>query len=88
MLSELLLPALVGPVIGALGRAAVPGPDRLPWRHALAAGLAGALGGALLASVALGRGHGVTVFVVAVLFAAMLVIGCAAYRRARALPPE
>jgi hypothetical protein len=90
MLWELLSLALVGAAVGALGRLAAPGPGPWPWLVAVAAGLAGSLAGGLLTSVALGRTHRVTIFTVAVLFAAMSTLAAAIVRRgrARALPPE
>lgn len=81
---ELLSLVLVGPAVGALGRATLAGPQPPPWWRASAAGLVGAVAGGLPAAVALGRAHPVTVVVVAVLFAAMSVLGDAAYRRIRA----
>ena len=93
MLWELLSLALVGAAVGALARVAAPGPRPSPWPYPPTAGLVGALVGGLLMSVALGRGHQVTVFTVGVLFAAMLALGQTIFHRARALrvgapPPE
>lgn len=81
---ELLSLLLVGPAVGALGRTALAGPHPLPWWRAAAVGLVGALAGGLPAAVALGRAHPVTIIVVAAVFAAMLVLGVAGYRRIRA----
>jgi hypothetical protein len=86
---ELLSLVLAGPAVGALLRAIAAGPHPLPWWRALTAGLAGALAGGLPAFAAVGPGHRVTISVAAVLFAAMFVLGAAAYRRARlAAPPD
>jgi hypothetical protein len=84
---ELLSLVLVGPAIGALGRTAVAGPRPLPWWRAAATGLAGALAGGLPTAVVLGPAHPLTTLITAVTFAAMFVLGGAAYRRARAAAP-
>lgn len=87
MLLQLLWLALGGLVIGSLGRLAVLGPDPLPWPRALGLGLLGTVGGGLVARVVIGRDHWLIGLAVAVVLAALLVSGYAAYRRARALPP-
>jgi uncharacterized membrane protein YeaQ/YmgE (transglycosylase-associated protein family) len=85
VLWQLLWPALGGLLIGSLGRLAVPGPVSMPWPRTLAAGLLGGVGGGLLASVVIGREHRVICFVIAALFAALLVYGYSIVRRSRAL---
>lgn len=87
MLWQLLWLALGGLLIGSLGRLAVPGPAQVPWPRTLGLGLAGALGGGLLAEAVVGRDHRMIGLAVAALLAALLVCGYAVYRRARALPP-
>lgn len=87
MLLQLLWLALGGLVIGSLGRLAVLGPDPLPWPRALGLGLLGTVGGGLVARVVIGRDHWLISLAVAVVLAALLVSGYAAYRRTRALPP-
>jgi hypothetical protein len=88
MLWQLLWLALGGLAVGSLGRLAVPGAEPLPWRHALAAGLAGALGGGLAISAVLGSQHPLAGLLAALLLAVLSVAGYSAYRRARDLPPS
>ena len=67
---------VVGLVIGALGRLAVPGRDPMPIWLTLVIGLIGAfLGGAIAVSLGFGGGG---IFVISVLVATLIVI---AYRR-------
>jgi uncharacterized membrane protein YeaQ/YmgE (transglycosylase-associated protein family) len=67
---------VVGLVIGALGRLAVPGRDPMPIWLTLVIGLIGAfLGGAIAVSLGFGGG---AIFVISVLVATLIVI---AYRR-------
>jgi uncharacterized membrane protein YeaQ/YmgE (transglycosylase-associated protein family) len=67
---------VVGLVIGALGRLAVPGRDPMPIWLTLIIGLIGAfLGGAIAVSLGFGGGG---IFVISVLVATLIVI---AYRR-------
>jgi uncharacterized membrane protein YeaQ/YmgE (transglycosylase-associated protein family) len=75
-LAEVVFLVLVGLVIGALGRLAVPGPDPMPIWLTILVGLVGAFVGGAIA-VALGFGDG-GIFVVSVLVATIIVI---AYRR-------
>jgi uncharacterized membrane protein YeaQ/YmgE (transglycosylase-associated protein family) len=67
---------VIGLVIGALGRLAVPGRDPMPIWLTLVIGLIGAfLGGAIAISLGFGGG---AIFVISVLVATLIVI---AYRR-------
>jgi uncharacterized membrane protein YeaQ/YmgE (transglycosylase-associated protein family) len=67
---------VVGLVIGALGRLAVPGRDPMPIWLTLVIGLIGAfLGGAIAVSLGFGGG---AIFVISVLVATLIVM---AYRR-------
>jgi uncharacterized membrane protein YeaQ/YmgE (transglycosylase-associated protein family) len=67
---------VIGLVIGALGRLAVPGRDPMPIWLTLVIGLIGAfLGGAIAVSLGFGGG---AIFVISVLVATLIVI---AYRR-------
>jgi uncharacterized membrane protein YeaQ/YmgE (transglycosylase-associated protein family) len=67
--------ALLGLVIGALGRLAVPGPDPMPLWTTILLGVAGAIAGGWIGSELLGpAGY----FLGAIVVAALLVIG---YRR-------
>jgi uncharacterized membrane protein YeaQ/YmgE (transglycosylase-associated protein family) len=75
-LADLVLLVIVGFVVGALGRLAVPGPDPMPIWLTILLGLIGSVVGGSIA-VALGLGGG-GIFTVSVLVATLLVI---AYRR-------
>jgi uncharacterized membrane protein YeaQ/YmgE (transglycosylase-associated protein family) len=75
-LGDVVFIVLVGLVIGALGRLAVPGPDPMPIWLTILIGLVGAfLGGAIAVSMGFGGGG---IFVISVLVATLIVI---AYRR-------
>jgi uncharacterized membrane protein YeaQ/YmgE (transglycosylase-associated protein family) len=75
-LGDVVFIVVVGLVIGALGRLAVPGPDPMPIWLTLVIGLIGAfLGGAIAVSLGFGGG---AIFVISVLVATLIVI---AYRR-------
>jgi uncharacterized membrane protein YeaQ/YmgE (transglycosylase-associated protein family) len=75
-LGDVVFIIVVGLVIGALGRLAVPGPDPMPIWLTLVIGLIGAfLGGAIAVSLGFGGG---AIFVISVLVATLIVI---AYRR-------
>jgi uncharacterized membrane protein YeaQ/YmgE (transglycosylase-associated protein family) len=75
-LGDVVFVVVVGLVIGALGRFAVPGPDPMPIWLTIVIGLIGAfLGGAI--AVFLGFGGG-GIFLISVLVATLIVI---AYRR-------
>jgi uncharacterized membrane protein YeaQ/YmgE (transglycosylase-associated protein family) len=75
-LGDVVFIALVGLVIGALGRLAVPGPDPMPIWLTILVGLIGAfLGGAIAVSLGFGGGG---IFILSVLVATLIVI---AYRR-------
>jgi uncharacterized membrane protein YeaQ/YmgE (transglycosylase-associated protein family) len=75
-LGDVVFIVIVGLVIGALGRLAVPGPDPMPIWLTILVGLIGAFVGGAIA-VALGFGGG-GIFVISVLVATVIVI---AYRR-------
>ena len=75
-LGDVVFIVLVGLVIGALGRLAVPGPDPMPIWLTILIGLGGAFVGGTIA-VSLGFGGG-GVLVLSVLVATLIVI---AYRR-------
>jgi uncharacterized membrane protein YeaQ/YmgE (transglycosylase-associated protein family) len=75
-LGDVVFIVIVGLVIGALGRLAVPGPDPMPIWVTILVGLIGAFGGGAIA-VSLGLGGG-GIFIVSVLVATLIVI---AYRR-------
>ncbi len=75
-LGDVVFIVLVGLVIGALGRLAVPGRDPMPIWLTILVGLIGAFVGGAIA-VALGFGGG-GIFVISVLVATVIVI---AYRR-------
>jgi uncharacterized membrane protein YeaQ/YmgE (transglycosylase-associated protein family) len=75
-LGDVVFIVIVGLVIGALGRLAVPGPDPMPIWLTILVGLVGAFVGGAIA-VALGFGGG-GIFVISVLVATVIVI---AYRR-------
>jgi uncharacterized membrane protein YeaQ/YmgE (transglycosylase-associated protein family) len=75
-LGDIVFIVVVGLVIGALGRLAVPGRDPMPIWLTLVIGLIGAfLGGAIAISLGFGGGG---IFVISVLVATLIVI---AYRR-------
>jgi uncharacterized membrane protein YeaQ/YmgE (transglycosylase-associated protein family) len=75
-LGDVIFVVVVGLVIGALGRLAVPGRDPMPIWLTLVIGLIGAfLGGAIAVSLGFGGGG---IFVISVLVATLIVI---AYRR-------
>ena len=75
-LGDVVFIVVVGLVIGALGRLAVPGRDTMPIWLTLVIGLIGAfLGGAIAVSLGFGGG---AIFVISVLVATLIVI---AYRR-------
>ena len=75
-LGDIVYIVLVGLVIGALGRLAVPGRDPMPVWLTILVGLAGAfVGGAIAVSLGFGGGG---IFVISVLVATLIVI---AYRR-------
>jgi uncharacterized membrane protein YeaQ/YmgE (transglycosylase-associated protein family) len=75
-LGDVIFIVVVGLVIGALGRLAVPGRDPMPIWLTLVIGLIGAfLGGAIAVSLGFGGGG---IFVISVLVATLIVI---AYRR-------
>jgi uncharacterized membrane protein YeaQ/YmgE (transglycosylase-associated protein family) len=75
-LGDVVFIVVVGLVIGALGRLAVPGRDPMPIWLTLVIGLIGAfLGGAIAVSLGFGGGG---IFVISVLVATLIVI---AYRR-------
>jgi uncharacterized membrane protein YeaQ/YmgE (transglycosylase-associated protein family) len=75
-LGDVVFIVVVGLVIGALGRLAVPGRDPMPIWLTLVIGLIGAfLGGAIAVSLGFGGG---AIFVISVLVATLIVI---AYRR-------
>jgi uncharacterized membrane protein YeaQ/YmgE (transglycosylase-associated protein family) len=75
-LGDVVFIVVVGLVIGALGRLAVPGRDPMPIWVTLVIGLIGAfLGGAIAVSLGFGGG---AIFVISVLVATLIVI---AYRR-------
>jgi uncharacterized membrane protein YeaQ/YmgE (transglycosylase-associated protein family) len=75
-LGDVVFIVVVGLVIGALGRLAVPGRDPMPIWLTLVIGLIGAfLGGAIAISLGFGGG---AIFVISVLVATLIVI---AYRR-------
>jgi uncharacterized membrane protein YeaQ/YmgE (transglycosylase-associated protein family) len=75
-LGDVVFIVVVGLVIGALGRLAVPGRDPMPIWLTLVIGLIGAfLGGAIAISLGFGGGG---IFVISVLVATLIVI---AYRR-------
>lgn len=75
-LGDIVFIIVVGLVIGALGRLAVPGRDPMPIWLTLVIGLIGAfLGGAIAVSLGFGGGG---IFVISVLVATVIVI---AYRR-------
>jgi uncharacterized membrane protein YeaQ/YmgE (transglycosylase-associated protein family) len=75
-LGDVVFIVVVGLVIGALGRLAVPGRDPIPIWLTLVIGLIGAfLGGAIAVSLGFGGGG---IFVISVLVATLIVI---AYRR-------
>jgi uncharacterized membrane protein YeaQ/YmgE (transglycosylase-associated protein family) len=71
----LLLIAVIGLVIGALGRLAVPGPDPMPLWTTVLLGIGGAILGAVVGYYVIGESLW---FLAAIVFAALLVIG---YRR-------
>ncbi len=71
----LLLIAVIGLVIGALGRLAVPGPDPMPLWTTVLLGIAGSILGAVVGYYVIGESLW---FLAAIVFAALLVIG---YRR-------
>jgi uncharacterized membrane protein YeaQ/YmgE (transglycosylase-associated protein family) len=76
-LGEVVYIILVGLVIGALGRLAVPGPDPMPIWLTILFGVVGAfVGGALAIALGFGGAGGVVLFSVGV--ATLIVI---AYRR-------
>jgi uncharacterized membrane protein YeaQ/YmgE (transglycosylase-associated protein family) len=75
-LGDVVYIVLVGLVVGALGRLAVPGPDPMPIWLTIVIGLIGAfLGGAIAVSLGFGGGG---IFLISVLVATLIVI---AYRR-------
>jgi uncharacterized membrane protein YeaQ/YmgE (transglycosylase-associated protein family) len=75
-LGDVIFVVVVGLVIGALGRFAVPGPDPMPIWMTIVIGLIGAfLGGAIAVSLGFGGGG---IFLISVLVATLIVI---AYRR-------
>jgi uncharacterized membrane protein YeaQ/YmgE (transglycosylase-associated protein family) len=71
----LLVIALMGLVIGALGRLAVPGPDPMPLWTTILLGVGGAILGGVAGYFVIGEALS---FLAAIVFAALLVIG---YRR-------
>jgi uncharacterized membrane protein YeaQ/YmgE (transglycosylase-associated protein family) len=75
-LGDVVVIVLTGLAIGALGRLAVPGRDPMPIWLTIVIGLAGSIGGGVIA-IALGFGLG-GIFVVSVLVATLIVI---VYRR-------
>lgn len=75
-LADVIVIAITGLVIGALGRLAVPGRDPMPIWLTVAIGLVGAfVGGAIAVALDFGLGG---IFVISVLVATLIVI---AYRR-------
>jgi uncharacterized membrane protein YeaQ/YmgE (transglycosylase-associated protein family) len=75
-LGDVVFIVVVGLVIGALGRLAVPGRDPMPIWLTILVGLAGAfVGGAIAVSLGFGGGG---IFVISVLVATLIVI---AYRK-------
>jgi uncharacterized membrane protein YeaQ/YmgE (transglycosylase-associated protein family) len=79
---ELLWWALVGLVIGALGRLVLRGSPPIGWLGTIAAGIAGALLGGVIGDV-LG-GNGLLEFLLAILVAAVLIAVFSGGRRAYA----
>jgi uncharacterized membrane protein YeaQ/YmgE (transglycosylase-associated protein family) len=79
---ELLWWALVGLVIGALGRLVLSGNPPIGWLGTIAAGIAGALLGGIIGD-ALG-GNGLVEFLLAILAAALLIAAFSGGRRAYA----
>jgi uncharacterized membrane protein YeaQ/YmgE (transglycosylase-associated protein family) len=79
---ELLWWALVGLVIGGLGRLVLPGPRPIGWLGTIAAGIAGSLGGGLLGDL-LG-GNWLLELVLAVAVAALLIATLGGPRRTTA----
>ena len=79
---ELLWWALVGLVIGALGRLVLPGPRPIGWLWTIAAGIAGSLGGGVLGEL-LG-GNWLLELVLAVAVAALLIAALGGPRRTTA----
>lgn len=75
-LSDVVAILLIGLVVGALGRLAVPGRDPMPLWLTILIGVAGSIAGGVVA-IAIGFGLG-GVFVLSVLAATLIVI---AYRR-------
>jgi len=86
MYSQLLWSALGGLLVGALGCLAAPGPHPLRRPLTLLLGLGGGVAGGALATEVLGGAHQTVSLVVAVVVAAVLVSGLAAYQRSRRLP--
>lgn len=89
--SELLRLIALGLVIGGLGGLAVPGRRvhgrrRLAWLSALAVGVGGAFGGAILGFTLLGSAFHGTRLVLAAVISLLLVCGWALYLRERGLP--
>jgi uncharacterized membrane protein YeaQ/YmgE (transglycosylase-associated protein family) len=75
-LGDVVFIVVVGLVVGALGRLAVPGRDPMPIWLTILVGLAGAfVGGAIAVSLGFGGGG---IFVISVLVATLIVI---AYRK-------
>jgi uncharacterized membrane protein YeaQ/YmgE (transglycosylase-associated protein family) len=79
---QLLWWALVGLVIGALGRLVLPGVQAIGWLGTIGAGIAGALLGGVVGD-ALGWG-GLLQFLLAIAVAALLIVAFGGTRRAYA----
>ena len=76
---------ILGLIVGALGRLAVPGSDPMTaWRVGVA-GFVGVFVGGLLAGAVVGKGHAVTTFVVGVVVAIFFVAGYSLWHRSRSM---
>ncbi|KWW99306.1 hypothetical protein C3Y87_14280 [Carbonactinospora thermoautotrophica] len=74
MILDIIGYIVLGLIVGALARLAVPGRNPMSWWMTLLLGVVGALLGGLVTSAIIGEGHNIIEFIVSVAVAAALVV--------------